>query len=68
MVVTFLVKHTLPLSHPETSRIYLTPSTLARDVGYGWSFVKTFFWLLAEYKLIPKLKYIQNPNNVTNYL
>ena len=54
MVVTFLVKHTLPLSHPETSRIYLTPSTLARDVVYGWSLVKTFFWLIAEYKLIPK--------------
>ena len=29
MVVTFLVKHTLPLPHPETSRFYLNPPPLA---------------------------------------
>ena len=28
MVVTSLVEHNLPVSHPETSRIYLTPSPL----------------------------------------
>ena len=39
---TSLVKHNLPLSHPETSRIYLTPLPLARDVIYGESIIRAF--------------------------
>ena len=56
MVRTSLIKHTLPLPHPETSRIYLTPSPLARtlymdtpppshlagDVIYGWLHIRTW--------------------------
>ena len=36
MVRTPLIKHTLRLPHPETSRIYLPPPLLARDVIYGY--------------------------------
>ena len=36
MVVTSLVKHTLPPLPSETSRIHLGPLPLARGVIYGW--------------------------------
>ena len=55
MVRTPLIKHTLRLPHPETSRIYLPlpllardviygypPSRLARDVIYGWPHIRTW--------------------------
>ena len=57
IVRTSLIKHTLPLPHPETYRIYLTlsplardviyltsplPSRLARDVIYGWPHIRTW--------------------------
>ena len=54
MVRTSIIKHIFPLPHPETSRIYLTPlhlardviyltplpSRLARDVIYGWPHIR----------------------------
>ena len=57
IVRTSLIKHTLPLPHPKTCKIYLTvsplardviyltsplPSRLARDVIYGWPHIRTW--------------------------
>ena len=58
MVMTSLVKHTLPIPHLETYRIYLPlHSPLARDVIYGWPLSRVFLkyrFYVSEFQLFWK--------------
>ena len=58
MVVTSLVKHTIPIPHLETYRIYLPlHSPLARDVIYGWPLSRVFLkyrFYVSEFQLFWK--------------